>query len=133
MIKGLKIGDSVKISAEVTKEMFAQFAGEVVHPTYSTVSMVYHMEWASRNLLIPYLEDGEEGMGAAVKVKHITPSGLGTKIEITAAVSKVSEWELVTDVYVKNEYGVIGKGEVIQKILPKKMIEEKLKQQSASR
>jgi len=95
--------------------------------------MVYHMEWASRNLLIPYLEDGEEGMGAAVKVKHIAPSGLGAKVEITAAVSKVSKWELVTDVYVKNEYGVIGKGEVIQKILPKKMIEEKLNQQSASR
>lgn len=126
MKEGLKVGDTAKISAEVTSDMFAQFEGEVVHPAYSTVSMVYHMEWVSRKLLIPYLEPDEEGMGSAVKVKHTAPSGLGTKIEITATVIKVSERELVTDVRVKNKYGLIGKGEVVQAVLPKKLIEEKL-------
>lgn len=126
MKEGLKIGDTAKITAEVTSDMFAQFEGEVVHPAYSTVSMVYHMEWASRKLLLPYLEDGEEGMGSQVKVKHTAPSGLGTRIEVTATVSKVSARELVTDVEVTNEYGLIGKGEVVQAVLPKKLIEERL-------
>lgn len=126
MKKGIKIGDSTTITAEVTEDMFAQFEGEVVHPAYSTVSMVYHLEWASRKLLTPYLEEGEEGMGAAVTVKHIAPSGLGSKIEVTATITSVSERELITEVYVKNEQGVIGKGEVKQVILPKKVIESKL-------
>ncbi|MCG7335819.1 thioesterase [Sporosarcina sp. ACRSM] len=132
MVKRLKIGDSLTTSIKVTKEMFAQFEGEVVHPTYSTVSMVYHMEWVSRNLILPYLEDGEEGMGAAVTVKHIAPSGLDSTVEVIAVVCEVSEREVVTEVTLKNEYGVIGVGEVKQVILPKEVIQKKLKKQDAS-
>lgn len=128
----LKIGDLHTTTIKVTKEMFAQFEGEVVHPTYSTVSMVYHMEWVSRNLILPYLEDGEEGMGAAVTVKHIAPSGLDSIVEVIAVVCEVSEREVVTEVTLKNEYGVIGIGEVKQVILPKEVIQKKLKKQDAS-
>ncbi|HWO96993.1 MAG TPA: thioesterase, partial [Bacillus sp. (in: firmicutes)] len=74
MKKGMQVGDSAFVTAKVTSEMFAQFDGEVVHPAYSTVSMVYHMEWAARKIILPYLEDDEEGMGAAVSVKHIAPT-----------------------------------------------------------
>jgi predicted thioesterase len=132
MEKRLKIGDLYTTTIKVTKEMFAQFEGEVVHPTYSTVSMVYHMEWVSRNLILPYLEDGEEGMGAAVTVKHIAPSGLDSIVEVIAVVCEVSEREVVTEVTLKNEYGVIGIGEVKQVILPKEVIQKKLKKQDAS-
>lgn len=133
MKEGMKVGNTTTITAEVTEEMFAQFEGEVVHPAYSTVSMVYHMEWASRKLLKPYLEVGEEGMGSAVTVKHIAPSGLGTRVEVTATVSDVTEREVITDVFLKNEYGIIGKGEVKQTILPTKIIETKLAKQTASK
>ncbi|WP_106497964.1 thioesterase family protein [Lentibacillus sp. Marseille-P4043] len=126
MKEGLKVGDSATLTAVVTNEMVAQFDGEIVHPAYSTVSMVYHMEWASRKLLLPFLEDHEEGMGSAVTVKHIAPSGLGTKISVTATVTDFTKSEIVTDVCVENEQGLIGKGEVKQAILPKKIIEAKL-------
>ncbi len=129
--KRVKIGDSHTITIKVTEEMFAQFEGEVVHPTYSTVWMVYHMEWVSRQLLLPYLEDGEEGMGAAVTVKHIAPSGLGSEVVVVAVVCEVSEREIVTKVTLKNEQGVIGIGEVKQVILPKTVIAQKLKKQDA--
>lgn len=129
MKESMKIGNTTMITAEVTEEMFAQFEGEVIHPAYSTVSMVYHMEWASRKLLTPHLEEDEEGMGSAVTVNHIAPSGLGTKLEVTATVSDVTDREVITEVYLKNEYGIIGKGEVKQAILPKKVIETKLAEQ----
>ena len=131
--KGMKVRNTTKVTAEVTEEMFAQFEGEVIHPAYSTVSMVYHMEWASRKLLIPHLEEGEEGMGSAVTVKHIAPSGLGTKVEVTATVCEVTDREVITEVFLTNEYGVIGKGEVKQAILPKEKIETKLAEQTASK
>lgn len=132
MKEGLEIGDSTSFTVEVTKDMFAQFEGEVVHPAYSTVSMVYHMEWISRQLLVPYLEEHEEGMGSAVNVKHISPSGLGTTIEVKAIVTSVKKKELITEVELRNEYGLIGKGEVKQTVLPEKIIEEKLKKPSTS-
>ena len=127
MREGLKIGDSAKITAKVTKEMFAQFGGEVVHPVYSTAWMVYHMEWAARKLLVPVLEADEEGMGAAVTVKHIAPSGLGTNIAVTATVTAIRDRLLITKVLARNEGGIIGEGEVKQAILPKNTIDANVK------
>lgn len=128
MKEGLKVGDSAMVTTTVTKEMFAQFDGQVVHPVYATASMVYHMEWAARKLLVPVLEEDEEGMGATVTVKHISPSGLGTKIAVTATITSFTERLLVTEVIAENEHGIIGKGEVKQAILPKQTIEEKIQE-----
>lgn len=110
----------------VTPDMFASFEGQVVHPAYSTVSMVYHMEWASRKIILPYLEEHEEGIGGAVKVKHIAPTGAGTKVKVTAVLTKLEGHLVTTEVEVHNEKGLIGKGEVVQAILPKLAIEEKI-------
>lgn len=122
----LKIGLEKSMTIVVTEEMFAQFGGELVHPTYSTVSMVYHMEWISRDLLLPYLDEDEEGMGAAVTVKHIAPSTLGTKVTITAKIKEITDRKVVTEVVSENENGIIGKGEVVQAVLAKDRLKEKL-------
>ncbi|SDI15614.1 hypothetical protein SAMN05216352_10599 [Alteribacillus bidgolensis] len=66
MKDGLEIGKTETFMVTVTEDMFAQFEGEIIHPAYSTVSMVYHMELISRKLILPYLESNEEAMGAAV-------------------------------------------------------------------
>ena len=76
MKNSMKVGLKETITVEVTEEMLARFDGELVHPTYSTVALVYHMELVSRKLLLPHLEENEEGMGAAVSLKHLSPSGL---------------------------------------------------------
>ena len=55
MKDSIETGIMQTLEVTVTEEMFAQFHGEVVHPVYSTASMVYHMECVSRDLLLPYL------------------------------------------------------------------------------
>lgn len=126
MKKGLKVGNTETMSITVTSDMVAQFEGRVVHPAYSTVSLVYHMEWASRKLILPFLESHEEGIGAAVQVKHIAPSAVGSVITVTATVTELRDNIVISAVDVKNQLGMIGKGEVKQVILPKKVIKEKL-------
>lgn len=126
MKKGLKVGSTETMTITVTSDMVAQFEGRVVHPAYSTVSLVYHMEWASRKLILPFLESHEEGIGAAVQVKHIAPSAVGSVITVTATVTELRDNIVISAVDVKNQQGLIGKGEVKQAILPKKVIEEKL-------
>ncbi|EQB37161.1 MULTISPECIES: thioesterase family protein [Virgibacillus] len=127
MKEGLCIGDTKTITVEVTREMFAQFGGEVVHPVYSTASMVYHMEWVSRQCILPYLEENEEAMGAAVALNHIAPSALGTNVKLTAAVSEITKRMVTTELIVENDNGRIGEGEVRQAILPKHIIQEKVR------
>ncbi|GAA0440364.1 thioesterase family protein [Lentibacillus halophilus] len=127
MKKGLHMGSSTFLTDTVTQDMVAQFGGEVVHPVYSTVAMVYHMEWTSRLLVLPFLDENEEGMGAEVSVKHIAPTGLGTQVNITATVTDMTDHKVITEVLIENEQGLIGRGEVKQAILPKKTVELKVK------
>jgi predicted thioesterase len=126
MKPGLKLGKEESIEVIVTDDMFASFEGEVVHPVYSTVAMTYHMEWVSRKIILPFLESHEEGMGASVQLRHIAASPLGTFVTLTATVIELRDNLVKTNVIATNHLGVIGKGEVVQVILPKETIENKL-------
>lgn len=115
----------------VTEEMFAQFHGEVVHPVYSTASMVYHMECASRDLLLPYLETDEESAGASVSLTHSAPSPIGSKVVHEAKLVHLTPARVTTEVIARNAEGIIGKGEVVQAIMPKNTMKKRLAHQKA--
>ncbi|QFG00733.1 thioesterase [Psychrobacillus glaciei] len=130
MKQGMELGREETIEIIVTEDMFASFEGEVVHPVYSTVAMTYHMEWVSRKIILPFLDDDEEGMGAAVKLNHLAPSTLGSTVTLTATLVELEDNAVITKVTAYNDLRMIGKGEVKQVILPKDMIAEKLKSAS---
>ncbi|MGD6833940.1 thioesterase family protein [Sutcliffiella halmapala] len=122
MKPGLKEGTQKSLTVKVTPSMFAQFEGKVVHPVYSTATMVYHMEWVSRQIILPFLEDGEEGMGAEVSVKHLSPAIEGTELVLEAKVISVNRNSILTEVTVKAEERLVGSGEVRQAVLSKSKI-----------
>ncbi|WP_347552265.1 thioesterase [Pseudalkalibacillus hwajinpoensis] len=127
MKDGISIGQQAVINAEITTEMYAQFEGEIIHPAYSTVSMVYHMEWASRQLILPYLEDGEEGIGGGIEMKHLGSASAGQSIEVIATIISLTRKSVISSVEVRRGTTLIGTGQVVQFILPKNVIEDKLK------
>lgn len=126
MKQGLGIGDHVTLTIQVTKDMFAQFEGEVVHPVFSTVSMVYYMEWASRKLIIPFFEEYEEGMGGRVEVEHVGPSKEGDLLIVMAKLKSIKGKRVVTEVEINNGDRLVGKGEVVQFVLSKAEIDQKI-------
>ncbi|WP_075617833.1 thioesterase family protein [Paenisporosarcina indica] len=130
MKHGLELGREERIEIMVTESMFASFEGKVVHPVYSTVAMTYHMEWVSRKIILPFLEEHEEGMGASVQLKHIAASPVGSVVALTASVIELWDNFVKTKVTVKNHLGIIGKGEVVQVVLSKETIANKLREAS---
>lgn len=127
MKAGMEIGQTETITFKVTPEMFAGFEGNVIHEAYSTVSMVYHMEWVSRKIILPYLEQHEEGIGGAVSVKHIAPTTVDTNVKVKATLIGLKNNIVLTKTEAWNEQGLIGQGEVKQVILPKEKIKQLLK------
>ncbi|MBM7095931.1 thioesterase family protein [Bacillus sp. H-16] len=128
MKPGMKAGQEAAIDVVVTPEMYAQFEGNVVHPAYSTVTMVYHMEWAARQIILPYIEAHEEGIGAEVKVRHLSPTPAGEQLTVKATLTELVKNKIVCELEVKHGDTFAGKGEVTQFILPKKDLREKIEQ-----
>ncbi|MFZ3588794.1 thioesterase family protein [Bacillus sp. DJP31] len=127
---GLEVGLTASLTITVDSDMFASFNGVIVHRAYSTVSMVYHMEWASRLLILPFLEDMEEGMGAEVSVKHIAPCCEGDQLTIKAILHEVDGNKVFTKTEVIRNDLLVGIGEVKQVILPKEKIHQLLQKPS---
>lgn len=122
MKPGMESGLTARLDITVTPDMFAQFGGNVVHHAYSTVTMVYHMEWVSRLIILPFLEEDEEGMGAAVSLKHIAPCREGDQLTIKATVEHFEGNIVLTKTEITRHDVLVGVGDVKQVILPKTKI-----------
>lgn len=111
--------ETASLSFTVTDDMVAAFGGEVIHRVLSTWALVHHMEWAARKLLVPNLEEGEEGAGAGVDVRHLAPAPVGSRVEVTAAFVREAPGRLVARVEARSGEGLLAEGTVYQAIWPK--------------
>jgi predicted thioesterase len=119
MRHGLEPGVEASVTITVTEEMLARFEHlGLVHPVYSTWSMVRHMELASRKIILPYLEDDEEAVGYNVSVTHRAPTPLGGLVTARARLVAVEGSQVICAVSAHNERGLIGEGTTIQVVLP---------------
>lgn len=126
MKPGMQIGQQAEATRVVTAEMRPAFDGVVVHDVYSTAAMVTDMEHAARRILLPYLEDHEEGMGVSVTVQHLAPTPVGKQVRAVATVTGFSARRIVTDVEVFSGGTKIGEGVVVQAVLPKESIRKRI-------
>jgi predicted thioesterase len=128
MITGLKIGSSKEIELTVTPEMRASFVGETVHDLYSTSWLVHHMEWAARQLLLPYLSPTQEAMGSSIEVSHLMLTLPGMKVRLHARVIEIRDNKVVSEIEASNQRGKIARGTFTQSIVEKSWLDKKMKE-----
>lgn len=131
MKSGLVPGTAAEFAVTVTEEMFPAFDGEVVHPVMSTVSMIYYMEKAGRYVILPYLEDHEEGSGFAIQIKHVGPAVTGQEVTFRAVCTEVTEKRVVCEVTAKTSRNLVGLGTFTQAIFNKHDIRQRFQQLQA--
>ncbi len=127
-MRPIPTGFEGRVSIVVTKEMTVDFEelGRV-HPVYATYWLAKHMEEAGRKIIIPFLEDGEEGIGSAVAVRHRAPAFPGTRIEVVAEHERTEGNRVHVRCRARTSGGrLVGDGETEQTILPAGRIEELL-------
>ncbi|SMO92267.1 thioesterase family protein [Melghirimyces algeriensis] len=128
MKPGLVPGLQETMRVTVTEEMTASFGGQEIHPTLSTVTMVYYMEWVGRKVILPFFEEEEEGVGGEISVKHRAPAPVGKDVLFTAEVTKVQVPHVVCRVEARHNRAVVGEGRFVQAILPKKNIRNRIEE-----
>ncbi len=122
MKPGLAKGQQAEVLVQVTEEMCPAFDGVVVHPVYSTWSLAHHMEVAARQVLLPFLEDHEEGMGTHLSVDHLSLTPVGKTVRVVAEASEVDGPRMVCEVRAYDGDRLVGRGTQVQRVLPKDVI-----------
>jgi fluoroacetyl-CoA thioesterase len=123
-VRPIPDGYEAHLSVVVTEAMTVDFEelGRV-HPVYATYWLCKHMEEAGRKIILPFLEDGEEGIGSAVSARHLAPAVAGERITILARHAGTTGNRVHVTCRATNAAGeLIGEGETEQAILPRERI-----------
>jgi len=90
-----------------------------LHPVYATYWLAKHMELVSRKIILPYLDDGEEGIGYRVEVDHLASALPGMRVDIQGVFNRQDRNRVHVDCRAVSELGdLIGVGATVQVILP---------------
>ncbi len=109
----------------VTAEMTVNFEElGSVHPVYATYWMVKHMELAGRKIILPFLDEEEEGIGYEIRARHLAPTLPGMQVRIVAEYLRSERNRVYVRFQAYNELeDVIGEGETTQVILSQAKLE----------
>ncbi len=129
-MREIPAGRQVHHELVVTPEMTVDFEQDdprlgALHPVYATYWMAKHMELASRKIILPYLEDDEEGIGFRVEVTHVASALPGMRVRVDAFFRETVKNRVHVDCTAHSELGdLIGEGATVQVILKKERLEE---------
>lgn len=111
----------------VTPDMVATFEElGLVHPLYSTWSMVRHMELACRKIILPYLEPHEDAVGYSITVTHLAPTAVGEQVTARARLVEVEGRRIVCAVEAFNQYEKIGEGTQVQMLVRRERLRSRI-------
>src|SRR5580698_8023340 len=110
MKPGLKIGDVGELTWMVDPTMTITLGGVPQATVFSTPSMIMLMEQSAREALRPFLEDGEESVGAEVQVEHTGAAVLGSTVRGVAKLVEIDGRRLGFEVQAYVGDREIGRG-----------------------
>ena len=125
---GLSRVSGLKIDAERT----ISFMGEEGR-VYSTPNLVRDIEHTCRDLLLEHGDAGEDSVGMEISVKHLAPTLLGMRVEITVTVRTVEGRKVTFDIAAKDELEPISAGSHTRYVVDVGKTIERLKAKAAKR
>jgi predicted thioesterase len=106
----LEPGISVEQRRTVLEADCIRFLGAGVQPSLATASMIFWMEMASRDLVQPLLEAGQDTVGVHVDVEHTAATPLGAQVLFRSKLTAVHDGKLSFEVEAVDAGEVVGHG-----------------------
>jgi predicted thioesterase len=85
----LKPGLTATVRIDVDTARTIGFMGEELR-VYSTPSLLYDVEVACRELILPHIGEGKDSVGTRVELDHVGATLLGMWVEITVTLTEVN-------------------------------------------
>ena len=95
MKRSPRVGETGELSFVVTEQHAIDFADNQMPAVLSTPRLIWFLEHAAREAMLPLLEEGESTVGVHVDVQHLAPTPLGQEVTCRARVIN-SDGSLVT-------------------------------------
>ncbi len=86
------------------------FAGDGMPPVLCTPWLIWFLEHAAREAVLPWLEPGESTVGLEIEVRHIAPTPLGHTVTCIARVIHVEGARMTFQVEARDETELIARG-----------------------
>jgi enoyl-CoA hydratase len=77
---------------------------------FATPAMINLMELAAREAIRPFLDDGEESVGAVVQIEHLAATPIGAAVRAVARVTSVNRKLVDFEIQAFDAVDLIGKG-----------------------
>ncbi len=89
MKSGLRVGLVGEQRRTVEGAHLIDFMGPDVPGVLATSWLVWFMEHAARNAILPYMDDGEDSVGTDMQIQHTAPTPQGLEVACRARVVRV--------------------------------------------
>jgi fluoroacetyl-CoA thioesterase len=110
MKESVKPGTVGEESFVVGKEHLIDFVHDGMPEILCTPSLVWFLEHAARNAVLPVLEQGESTVGVVVNVQHLAATPLGEKVACRARVISVDGTQVSFQLEAHDEHEQIARG-----------------------
>lgn len=85
------------------------FMGEELR-VYSTPSLLYDVEVACRELILPHIGEGKDSVGTRVELDHVGATLLGMWVEITVTLTEVNGPAVTFEFTARDAVEEVGRG-----------------------
>lgn len=129
----MKIGTVGEERFVVAQQHAIDFADEVMPQILSTPWLIWFLEHAARNAVLPQLEPGESTVGVVVNVEHLAATPIGAQVVCSAKVIYVDGPLMTFQLIAHDEHEQIARGthklRVIEAARLARRVQAKTKQQ----
>ena len=95
---------------EVTPDLAVNFLGLETARVLGTPFLIYNLEIAARNAVLPLLEPGYDTVGTLVNVRHLAATPLGMRVTFQAELIEATEKRVLFHVQAHDEKEQIADG-----------------------
>jgi fluoroacetyl-CoA thioesterase len=122
----IKPGITNSMQVIVTPEKTARAYCSGTLNVFATPAMIALMEQTAMESVSAFLPPGKVTVGTEVNVRHLKPTGVGSKVTITSELQGVEESKLIFSVGAWTESGQIGRGTHTRYIVDKEQFMDKI-------